>query len=410
MKTVVYNIGCKVNQCECDSLITGLKELGDEVSEELVAADRYIINTCAVTKEAERKSRQCISRVRKLNNNADIYIIGCAAQKNAEQFEIKGVKYVSGVAAKDRVLQFIEGTHIEPLPTEHEYMQENTLMRTRAYVKIQDGCNNFCSYCIIPYLRGRSRSRSIESILSECLKLAQNANEIVITGINVSDYGKDIGTSLTELIKALKAVPVRIRLGSIEANVIDDEFMQAVMENGNICPHFHLSLQSGDEAVLKAMNRHYTPYEYYDKVTLIRNYIAAAAITTDIIVGFPTETEETFAGTLDFVQKVGFANIHIFPYSRRHGTASYPMGELDAEVVKKRVERLRKVKAELKSKYESSYVGSDLNVLIECNENFYSEGYSENYIRVYIADTCTQAGEIYKVHIEREHNDGLLAK
>ena len=292
MKTAVINIGCKVNQCECDSLMTGLNQLGHEVSDELVFADNYIINTCAVTKEAERKSRQFVGKVKRINPKADVYVIGCASEKNAEQFSIKGVKYVSGTAKKEAVLQMISGVHIADLPDEYEQLPLGTNFRARAYVKIEDGCNNFCAYCIIPYLRGRCRSRSIESIREECLKLAQDTDEIVLTGINVSCYGPDIGTSLGALIIALSDLPARIRLSSLEANVIDEDFLQTLVKAGNVCPHFHLSLQSGSDTVLQSMHRRYTAEEYKEKVDLIRSYFPTAAITTDIIVGFPTETEE----------------------------------------------------------------------------------------------------------------------
>ena len=410
MKTAVINIGCKVNQCECDSLMTGLKELGHEVTDELVFADNYIINTCAVTKEAERKSRQFVGKVKKINPNAEIYVIGCASEKNAEQFSIKGVKFVSGTARKDDVLQMISGVHIAELPLEYESMPIGTNFRARAYVKIEDGCNNFCAYCIIPYLRGRCRSRSVQSIREECVKYAENTDEIVLTGINVSCYGLDIGTTLGELIAALSDLPVRIRLSSLEANVIDKDFMDAIVKAGNVCPHFHLSLQSGSTDVLREMHRHYTAEEYKEKVELIRSYFPSAAITTDIIVGFPTETEEQFKETLAFAEAIGFANIHVFPYSRRFGTAAYPLGSLPDAVMSDRVRRLTELRDHLKKAYESPFVGSDLEVVVETSDGVFAEGYSENYIRVYIPDRDFTPGKKITVTIEGERADGLLAK
>lgn len=410
MKTAVINIGCKVNQCECDSLMTGLKQLGHEVTDELVFADNYIINTCAVTKEAERKSRQFVGKVKRINPKADVYVIGCASEKNAEQFSIKGVKYVSGTAKKEAVLQMISGVHIADLPNEYEQLPLGTNFRARAYVKIEDGCNNFCAYCIIPYLRGRCRSRSIESIREECLKLAQNTDEIVLTGINVSCYGPDIGTSLGALITALSDLPARIRLSSLEANVIDEDFMQILVKAGNVCPHFHLSLQSGSDTVLQSMHRRYTAEEYKEKVDLIRSYFPTAAITTDIIVGFPTETEELFEETLAFAEAIGFANIHVFPYSRRFGTEAYPLGALPDAVMADRVRRLTELRDRLKKAYESPFVGSDLEVVVENSDGVFAEGYSENYIRVYIPDRDFTPGKKITVTIEGERADGLLAK
>ena len=410
MKTAVINIGCKVNQCECDSLMTGLKALGHEVTDELVFADNYVINTCAVTKEAERKSRQFVGKVKRINPKAEIYVIGCASEKNAEQFSIKGVKYVSGTARKEDVLQMVSGVHIADIPAEYESMPIGTNFRARAYVKIEDGCNNFCAYCIIPYLRGRCRSRSIQSIREECVKYAENTDEIVLTGINVSCYGLDIGTSLAELISALSDIPARIRLSSLEANVIDKPFLDALVNAGNVCPHFHLSLQSGSTAVLQEMRRHYTAEEYKAKVDLIRSYFPSAAITTDIIVGFPTETEEQFEETLAFAEQIAFANIHVFPYSRRFGTAAYPLGSLPDAVMSDRVKRLTELRDRLKKAYESPFVGSDLEVVVETSDGVFAEGYSENYIRVYVPDRDYAPGKKITVTIEGERADGLLAK
>lgn len=410
MKTVVLNLGCKVNQCECDSLLAGLKALGHEVSCDLVPADNYIINTCAVTKEAERKSRQYVGKAKKLNPKAKIYVIGCAAEKNAEQFVGKDVTYVSGTAKKEAVLSFMEGVHIEPLPLDYEYMAEGEPFRSRHFVKIEDGCNNYCAYCVIPYLRGAVRSRSIESIFEECKKAAEHTDEIVLTGINITCYGEDIGTSLIELIHHLAVLPVRVRLGSLEASVITEDFLSAVEEAGNVCPHFHLSLQSGSNAVLEAMSRRYTTEEYYEKVELIRSRFPVAAITTDIIVGFPTEREEEFLETLAFAEKVAFSDIHVFPYSRRHGTAAYPLGALDPAVVKERAERLIALRDRLKRSYESAFVGSSLEVVVESTDGLFAEGYSENYIRVYLPDRDYPLGKKVTAYVEGERADGLVAR
>ena len=410
MRTAVINLGCKVNQCECDSLLASLKTLGHEVSSDLVPADNYIINTCAVTKEAERKSRQYIGKAKKMNPKARIFVIGCASEKNAEQFSIKDVTYVSGTAAKEKVPAFMEGVHIDPLPTQYEDMAEGESARARHYVKIEDGCNNFCAYCIIPYLRGRCRSRSLDSIYKECEKAAQTTDEIVLTGINITCYGADIGVDFIQLLDKLSVLPVRVRLGSIEASLITEEFLDAVERAGNVCPHFHLSLQSGSDAVLRAMNRHYTAQEYFEKTELIRRRFPAAAITTDIIVGFPAETEDFFNETLAFARKVGFSDIHVFPYSRRHGTAAYPLGMLAPDVVKNRADRLIALRNDLKREYESRFVGAELEVVVETSDGIFAEGYSENYIRVYLPDRNYTTGRKITVTIDGERADGLLAK
>jgi len=410
MKTAIINLGCKVNQCECDSLMSRLKALGDEVTDELVFADRYIINTCAVTKEAERKSRQYVGKAKKMNPRAKIYVIGCAAEKNAEQFTLKEVSFVSGTAGKEEVLSFSDGVAVQPLPTEYEMMAEGETNRARHFVKIEDGCNNFCSYCIIPYLRGRCRSRDIESIVAECEHACASTDEIVLTGINITSYGQDIGTSLVELISRLSHLSARIRLGSIEASLITEEFLDAVEEAGNVCPHFHLSLQSGSDEVLRAMNRHYTTQQYFEKVEMIRRRFPAAAITTDIIVGFPAEGEEQFEQTLLFAKKVAFSDIHVFPYSRRSGTAAYPLGSLDPKVVKDRTDRLICLRDELKRSYESAFVGMELEVIPESTDGMFAEGYSENYIRVYLPDREYTLGRKIKAMIDGERADGLVSK
>ena len=390
--------------------MTGLAERGHEVTDELVFADNYIINTCAVTKEAERKSRQFVGKAKKINPHANIFVIGCASEKNAEQFEIKGVRYISGTAKKEDVLEMLEGVHISPLPKEYESLPLVSKPRARAYVKVEDGCNNFCSYCIIPYLRGRCRSRSLESVREECERASQETEEIVLTGINLSAYGIDIGTSLSALLIKLADLPVRIRLGSLEVNIIDEAFLDVLSEAGNVCPHFHLSLQSGSDEVLRSMNRRYTASEYAEKVEMIRSRFPVAAITTDIIVGFPTETEENFLETLTFAERIAFSNIHVFPYSRRFGTAAYPLGVLPAGVVVDRVKRLTELRDRMKKSYESSFVGSELEVLVESSDGVFAEGYSENYIRVYLPDHDYAEGKKVKATIDGERADGLVAR
>ena len=293
MKVVVFTLGCKVNECESDSLIAGLIGKGYEVSDKLEFADIFVVNTCAVTLEAEKKSRQMLARIKKINPKAKIIFTGCAAQKNAEQFYKKdGAILVTGTYAKNKIIDMIDevGVKIEPPTLVFEELETVKSLRTRTFIKVQDGCDNMCTYCIIPYLRGRSRSRSIDSIISE-LKVT-NPIEAVINGINLSAYNYQ-GKTLEDLIESIKAADIkaRIRLGSLEVNVITDRLLTALKSLNNFAPHFHLSLQSGSDNVLKKMNRHYTAEEFAEKVDLIRNYFPSAGITTDIIVGFPTETE-----------------------------------------------------------------------------------------------------------------------
>lgn len=409
MKAVVFTLGCKVNECESDSLIAGLIDRGYEVSDKLIPADIYIVNTCAVTAEAEKKSRQTASRIKKLNPNAKIIFTGCATQKNPDAFTDKSDTYlVTGVFSKNKILDLLDevGNHIQPPCTEFEELNVVKSLRTRAYVKVQDGCNNFCSYCIIPYLRGRIRSRHPQSVLNELNQI--KPKEAVINGINLSAYEYN-GEGLTGLIKRLKEVDCRIRLGSLEIGVIDEEFLTALKELKNFAPHFHLSLQSGSDRVLKKMNRHYTAEEFLSKVELIRKYFPTAGITTDIIVGFPTETEEDFLDTIRLVDKVKFSDIHPFPFSPRSGTVAYKMTDLPKEVKKDRQDRLIAKKSECKLNFANAMRGSTVDFLFEEFKEGYYQGYSENYLRVYLKD-FSATHDIVKVEILQPFKEGVLAK
>lgn len=390
MKIAVCNLGCKVNQYECDCLTGELRKRGHEVVEDLQWAEVYILNTCAVTNEAERKSRQYVSRCLACNPDAKIVVCGCASQNDAHQFETKkGVTYVSGVADKASIVDKLQdsGVVVSALPTQYEDDFEAIVERTRAYVKIQDGCNNFCSYCLIPYLRGRSRSRSLSSVVDECRRLQDSCHEIVLTGIDMSSFGLDTGTSLTELIEALADIKCRIRLGSLEWSVVNDELLTATKKLHSFCPQFHLSLQSGSDGVLKKMNRKYTTIQYLDKVELVRKYYPDANITTDVIVGFPTETAEQAEETENFVAKVGFGQVHVFPYSSRKGTIAGKMKRVDGESVKQRKERLGIVVSKCKEEYLSKFIGKEVEILTEESDGKYAEGYSREYIRCKVAGT-----------------------
>lgn len=409
MKAVVFTLGCKVNECESDSLAAGLKARGMEVSDKLEKADLYIVNTCAVTAEAEKKSRQTASRIKRLNPDAKIVFTGCAAEKNYKAFADKSSSYlVTGVFNKNAILNALEksGVMISAPSEKYEELPAPSSLKARAFIKAQDGCDGFCTYCIIPHLRGRSRSRNADSIVKE-IKTLRPA-EAIITGINLSDY-RDNETSLTGLIKSLKDVDSRIRLGSLEVGVVDDGFLQALAGLKDFAPHFHLSLQSGSDAVLKKMNRRYTREEFIEKVKLIRSYFPLAGITTDVIAGFPTETEDDFADTLSLIEEVQFSDIHPFMFSARSGTPAYKMPDLPAETKKTRLNELLKVKQRLKERFSAAMYGKILRFLPEEFKDGYTEGYSENYLRLYVKGKET-TGKIVNARALTPFKDGALAE
>lgn len=401
----VFTLGCKTNLYESGQIISALKEAGHEAFHGLKQADAFVLNTCAVTGEAEKKSRQAIARARKLNPACSIVVVGCAAEKNAEQFRnIPNVTFVKGVANKTEIVNVIEsvGVSVEQLPSVYNDARFSTQERTRAFVKIQDGCNNFCSYCIVPYLRGRSRSRLIADVVSE-VKQANSA-ETVLIGIDISQYGRDTGESLPQLFEALQGVNTRIRLGSLEARVVTDALLTSLTKV-NFCPHFHLSLQSGCDSVLQRMNRKYTTAEYYEAVCKIRNVFPTAAITTDVIVGFSGETDEEFETTRRFVEKVNFADIHVFPYSPREGTVAYKWQDTDSAVKSHRAALLGEVKQRLKTQFAESFCGTTQDILCERKRNGLWEGYTKEYLRVYFTGKA-KVGEVVAVKILEPYLDG----
>lgn len=407
MKVVVFTLGCKVNACESQALIKGFFDMGYEVSEELSFADVYVINTCAVTKEAEKKSRQAVARVKKFNKNAKIIVTGCASQRDADSFLGKdGVFLVTGTSSKEKILQLLSdsGNRVFEMETCYHELPIPKTTKARAFIKVQDGCNNFCSYCIIPYLRGRSRSRNPDSVKLEIETL--NPLEAVLTAINLSAY-KFENVDLAGLISALKGVKTRIRLGSLEENVITQEFLTALSSLYDFAPHFHLSLQSGSNSTLKAMRRKYDTDSFFEGVKLIRKYFPNAGITTDVIVGYPTETEEDFIDSLTFVKKVEFSDIHVFNYSPREGTLSYKLKDLPPSVKKDRLNRMLALKDELKSSFISKNLGVEHQVIVEEYDGNYSVGYTANYIKVYI-DKKIKEGK-YSVILTSSYLDGALA-
>ncbi len=411
MKFVVFTLGCKVNKYESDAMMRKLSDNGFDVSDRLEPADAYIINTCTVTAEADKKSRQAVSRVLKSNPDARVYIMGCSSQRDLMQYADKpNVSLITGTASKSAMLENIMAgisplnyppSLMAPLPTVYEQEPFPFPSRTRSLLKVQDGCNNFCSYCIIPYVRGRSRSRGLDSIADEARRLAIETKEIVLTGINLSAYGKDTGSSLAELVRSLSDINVRKRLGSLECEVIDDELLSA-MRDGGFCEHFHLSLQSGCDAVLKAMNRHYDTHYYLGKVELIRKYFPNAGITTDIICGFPTETEENHRESLAFVEQVGFSDAHVFPYSKRDGTPAARLAQIKNSVKQRRASEMSAVTEKSKTAFLSAQCGKVYPVYLEEKDGDFYVGYTPNYIKVYTSSDGVKRiinlrmGEIYK--------------
>lgn len=402
MKAVVFTLGCKVNEVESASIMATLESMGFEVFDSLCPADIYIINTCAVTKEAEKKSRQAITRVRKFNPHADIYICGCASEKDACAFTRRGVTFVCGTRNKENLISAIAAA----------YSKSNLSLlfpkqtKTRAFVKIEDGCDNFCAYCIIPYLRGREKSRSIEDITGEIAKIT--SPEVVLNGINISAYN-DNGRTLKDLILALHGAANRIRLGSLECSVITEDFLTALEGLKDFAPQFHLSLQSGSSAVLKAMNRHYTREEYLEKCGLIYKHFPEAAITTDIIAGFPTETEEDFEKSLSIIKEAGFARVHAFAFSPREGTVAYKMKDVPQDVKADRMHRLLQEANSASLRYITGCIGKNYEFVAEEKAGEYYTGYTGNYIKVYVkGDLC--AGKKYTVKINEPYLDGALAE
>ena len=414
MKIGFLTLGCKVNQYEADSLAESLRQRGHEIAQNLdETVDVVFLSTCAVTNEAERKSRQMISKIKKLCPNAKIMVCGCASQHNSKNFENKdGVMSIVGTSGKEWLLDMLDqkACYVIDAPYDYEEMASPQKHRTRSYLKIQDGCNNFCSYCLIPYLRGRSRSRNLESIVVEAFNMAKESKEIVITGIDVSSWGEDLNCDIISLVESLKTIRARIRFSSMEAKIITKDFLDALKNMPNFCPHFHLSMQSGANKTLKDMNRKYTKEEFLDKVFMIKQAFPNCAITTDLIVGFPTETEEDFEETLNTIKKAEFADIHIFPYSKRDGTAAARFKMIDGEVVKQRIEKVTKLKDELHQKFLSSQIGLYHEVLLEQEAFGHLVGHSANFAKVYVKASGLKPNDMVAVKIVGLFEDGLLGE
>ncbi len=412
MKISMLTLGCKVNQYEAECIASMLKDAGHEVVETFVPADAYILSTCAVTNEAERKSRQMVTKLLKLNPNAKIIVCGCASQHNSKQFiEKPNVNIVLGTSRKQWIVNLLDskGDYTMEPTTDYETFGKPTVHRTRAFVKIEDGCDNYCSYCLIPYIRGHVRSRPLEEIVVECFNLAHKTKEIVLTGINLSAWGKDLNLTLSDLLSSLSNLPTRIRLSSMEMNIVDKTLLNVMEKMPNLCEHFHLSVQSACNKTLKDMNRRYTIEEYMTIVEKLRHIYPTCAITTDLIVGYPTETEEDFKQTLQNVKKIGFADMHLFPYSRRDGTVASRLPMLDSAVVKDRVERITKLRDEMKTEYLQKQRGLTYEVLLEEQVDGLWVGHARNFVKTYI--DCTnvnvQPNDIVLARVGDVYKDGV---
>ena len=398
MKVKIKTLGCKVNFVESLALEERLRKAGFEIvdsNEEI--CDIFILNSCSVTNESDKKSRQALSRNRKMNPDNYSVIMGCYSQVSKDELlENKNVNLVVGNKDKldisylmnldkdkgEKVYDISKYIEFEDLPL------HGTGEKTRGFIKIEDGCDNFCSYCIIPFARGRVRSRSIESIKKEAASLGENAKEIVITGIEVASYGKDLkDVTLIDAIEAVhEAAPnVRIRLSSLEISVITDDFLRRLKNISQFCDQFHLSLQSGSDNVLKAMNRKYNKESFKKKVDLIRTYYPNAGITTDIIVGFPGETEEDHESTVQYLKDLKLSRIHIFPYSIRKGTKAADMEQVDGNIKIRRKNELEKLGEELQDEFKNSLLNKKEEVLIEERTKGFFTGYTRNYVKAEIS-------------------------
>lgn len=429
-KAALHNLGCKVNAYETEAMQELLEQNGYEIVPFQEGADIYIINTCTVTNMADRKSRQMIHRAKKMNPDAIVVATGCyvQAQENSDEID-ECIDIVIGNNKKQNLIEILEEYEQKRKEADGVFVQQEvidinhtkeyeelhltkTAEHTRAYIKVQDGCNQFCTYCIIPYMRGRVRSRRKEEVVEEVSALAANGyKEVVLTGIHLSSYGVDFEEkeTLLSLIQAVHAIEgiERIRLGSLEPRIITEEFASALSALPKICPHFHLSLQSGCEETLKRMNRRYSAEEYFEKCMLLRKYFENPALTTDIIVGFPGETEEEFEESRAFVEKVNFYETHIFKYSKRQGTKAAVMPNQVPEPEKtKRSNMLLALDERNRKAYEEQFSGKETEILVEeqmeKDGKTYWIGHTKEYIRLAILSDENLSGRLLKVTVGKD--------
>ncbi|MCI5701633.1 MAG: tRNA (N(6)-L-threonylcarbamoyladenosine(37)-C(2))-methylthiotransferase MtaB [Erysipelotrichaceae bacterium] len=420
MKVRAITLGCKVNTYESEYILSCFKDKGYEITNDI--ADIYIVNTCSVTNMSDAKSRKVIHRLVRENKNSVIVVMGCMIEANKD-IKLDGVSIIIGNKDKAKVVELVEAylkdreqkrLLYENFDSTFEDMFiTNMESRHRAFVKIEDGCENFCSYCIIPYTRGRVRSKNPDTVIKEITTLVKNGyKEVVLTGIHTGHYGSDIETSFPELLKEIVKIEglERLRISSIEITELNDEFLNVLKNNSVIVSHLHIPLQAGSDKILTLMNRKYlTPY-FLDKVEKIREIRPDISLTTDVIVGFPGETEEDFLDTINFCKKIKFTKIHVFPYSRRKGTKADLMDEQIPENIKKeRVKRLIDVSNNLEKEYLDSFISKTVSVLIEEDKDGYSIGHTGNYLKVKILGDI-KANEIVSVKIKERENLELVGE
>ncbi len=426
MKVALTTLGCKVNQFETETMEGLFKQRGYEVVPFDACADVYVINTCSVTSLGDRKSRQIIRRAHRENPQAIVAVCGCYAQVAPDEIRaIEGVRVVLGTKERAHIVDYVEkAMHEDGIQgTITDIMQAKTFEdiplydspeRTRAFLKIEDGCQNFCAYCIIPYARGPVKSRQPEHVRREAEKLvAMGFKEIVLTGIHLGAYGRDLPGSITlaNACREVLSVPglKRLRLGSLESIELSPELFALIREDERFCAHLHLPLQAGSDKVLKDMNRHYDTAEFARLIEHVEQEVPGVAISTDIIVGFPGETEEDFQQGLDFVEKMNFARMHVFPYSRRTGTpAAARRDQVEEAVKKERVHRMQALADRKSEEFHKSFIGREMRVLFETEKDGITDGLTDNYIRVY-TDDAVDCGEIYTVTIDKLWRDGVWA-
>lgn len=420
-------LGCKVNQYETNAMMQKFQENGYEIVEIDDVSDICVVNTCTVTNMSDRKSRQALRKVKDKNENAIIVATGCYAQSSKEELEkMPEIDVVLGNEEKRDIVKYVEKyfeqnqklTAVQDISVQKEFEDMGQISYTekiRAVIKVQDGCNQFCSYCIIPYARGRVRSRKIDSIIKEIEQIAQKGiKEVVITGIHLASYGKDFeeNIGLIDLLEEINKIDgiVRIRLGSLEPKIITEEFMQRLIKLEKICHHFHLSLQSGCDNTLKRMNRKYTTSEFEEIVQRLRKYYNDVILTTDIIVGFPGETEEDFETTYNYLKKINFYKMHVFPYSPRKGTVAAKMkNQIDSTVKEKRSHKLIELSNECEIEFLDRYVGKELKVLFEKQDGEYIKGHTTNYLVVKAKETELE-NQIKDVKIVSRDNLELIGE
>ena len=411
MKVGIYTLGCKVNTYESEFIISLFKNRGYEICDFNDECDIYIINTCTVTNNSDRKDRKIINSIK--NKNACKVVCGCFVE-SAKDYDYTGIDVVIGNYNKSNIVDYVE----EYLKTKKQIIVKDNMMtvpfedmeidhlesRTRAFVKIQDGCENYCAYCIIPFVRGRCRSKEKDKVISEITSLVNNGyKEVVLTGIHTGSYGIDLGIKFSDLIEELLDIPglERLRISSIEITELDDKFFK-LLENKKLCNHLHVPLQSGSSNVLKLMNRKYTKNEYKKQIDKIRKVRPNISITTDVIVGFPQETDDDFKECLDFCKEINFAKIHVFPYSKRNGTkASRMSGHIDGITKKERARKLLKLSEELESDYYNKNVGKKEKILIETKKDGYYYGHTSNYLYSKVKGNYKE-NEIYDIEVNKD--------